>query len=147
MPCGLPVVAGWVIGALRLINLWSFRISVRDIPDMMDVHELEIAGAVSTGAGLLFGLNAPTSPDPAHDARAAAVRADSCTALFDSQTDQCLPIAFFSDFNCPNCRGLDAILLDYDAAIPGTICIIRHELPLLGAASTIASQGVLAADR
>lgn len=37
-------------------------------------------------------------------------------------------------------------MLEYDAANPGTIRIIRHELPLLGAASTIASQAVLAAD-
>ena len=143
----LLAVAGWVIGAPRLVNLWSSRMIFRDIPDLMPFRELETAGAVSTGAGLLVGLDAPATPDPERDARIAAVRTDPCTALFGSQTDQRLPIAFFSDFNCPNCRVLDAILLDYDAANPGAIRIIRHELPLLGAASTIASQAVLAADR
>ena len=75
------------------------------------------------------------------------MRADPCAALFGKHIGQRLPIAFFSDYNCPNCRVLDAILLDHDAANPGTIRIIRHELPLLGAASRIASQAVLAAGR
>lgn len=108
---------------------------------------METSGALLTGAGLLAGLDAPAAPDPARDAPIAAVHADPCAALFGPQTDPHLPIAFFSDFNCPNGRVLEAILLDYDAAHPNTIRIIRHELPLLGAASTVASQAVLAADR
>lgn len=143
----LLAVAGWVVGAPRLANLWSSRLAFRDMPGLTPFRELETAGALSTGAGQLVGLEGATPPDAAQDARIAAVRADPCKALFGQQTDSRLPIAFFSDFNCPNCRVLDAILLDYDAANPGTIRIIRHELPLLGAASTIASQAVLAADR
>lgn len=145
MAGGLVAVAGWVLGAPRLATLWSSRMTYQDIPDLMPFQRLEAAGAISTGAGLLSGLEAPAAPDLPRDARLAAVRADPCTALFGSQTDQRLPIAFFSDYNCPNCRVLDAILLDYDAANPGTIRIIRHELPLLGATSIVASQAVLAA--
>ena len=74
------------------------------------------------------------------------VRANPCAALFGLQNDPRLPVAFFSDFNCPNCRILNAILTAYDAKNPGTIRIIHHELPLLGAASTVASKAVLAAD-
>lgn len=116
----------------------------RDIPDLLPFRELQTRGAVSTGSALLVGFDPPARQDPA---RVAAVRADPCAALFGKHTGQRLPIAFFSDYNCPNCRVLDAILLEHDAANPGTIRIIRHELPLPGAASTIASQAVLAADR
>jgi protein-disulfide isomerase len=142
----LLAVTGWVIGAPRLASLWPARLAYRDLPGLAPFRELEAAGALSTGAGLLVGLDGAAPADAAQDARIAAVRADPCAALFGRQTDQRLPIAFFSDFNCPNCRVLDAILLDYDAANAGTLRIIRHELPLLGAASSIASQAVLAAD-
>ncbi len=136
-----------MIGAPRLASLWHTRLTCRNLPGLSPCRELETAGALSTGAGLRVGLDGAAPSDAAEDARIAAVRADPCAALFGTQTDSRLPIAFFSDFNCPNCRVLDAILLDYDAANPGTIRIIRHELPLLGAASTIASEAVLAADR
>ena len=142
----LLAITGWVIGAPRLASLWPTRLTYRDLPGLSPFRQLETAGALSTGAGLLVGLDGAAPADAAEDAHIAAVRADPCAALFGTQTDSRLPIAFFSDFNCPNCRVLDAILLDYDAANPGTLRIIRHELPLLGAASTIASQAVLAAD-
>ena len=143
----LLAIPAWVIGAPRLASLWPARLGFRDLPGLSPFRELETAGALSNGAGLLVGLDGTAPPDAAQDARIAAVRVDPCTALFGPQTDQRLPIAFFSDFNCPNCRVLDAILVAYVTANPGTIRIIRHELPLLGAASTIASQAVLAADR
>ena len=143
---GLLAVTVWVIAAPRLTSIWPSRLTYRDLPRLTPFRALETAGALSTSAGLLVGLEPATSPDAAQEARIAAVRADLCAALFGPQTDTRLPVAFFSDFNCPNCRVLDAILLDYDAANPGTLRIIRHELPLLGAASTIASQAVLAAD-
>ena len=138
-------IAGWVIGAPRLNSLRPARLTYRDLPGLPPFRTLDTAGALSTGAGLLVGIDG-AAPDAAQTARMAAVRADPCTALFGPKTDARLPIAFFSDFNCPNCRVLDAILVAYDTANPGTIRIIRHELPLLGPASTIASQAVLAAD-
>ena len=147
MASGPVAVTVWVVGAPRLASLWPSRLTYNDLPGLSPFRDLETTGALSSGAGLLVGLDAAAAPDPAQEARIAAVRADPCAALFGQQSDKRLPIAFFSDFNCPNCRVLDAILLDFDAANPGTIRIIRHELPLLGAASTIASQAVLAADR
>jgi protein-disulfide isomerase len=142
---GALAALGWVIGAPRLAGLWPSRLTYRDLPGLSPFRMLESSGALS-GAGLLAGLEAP-APDPAQDARIAAVRANPCTALFGPQDDGRLPIAFFSDFNCPNCKVLDAILLDQTASRPDEIRIIRHELPLLGAASTVASLAVLAADR
>ena len=143
---GLLAITGWVVGAPDLVRLWPVRLTYRDLPGLTPFRALATAGPLSTATNLLVGLEAAAPPDAAQTARIAAVRADPCTALFGPQMDQRLPIAFFSDFNCPNCRVLDAILVAYDTTNPGTIRIIRHELPLLGAASTIASQAVLAAD-
>lgn len=74
------------------------------------------------------------------------VRADPCAALFGEATaDGALPIATFSDFNCPYCRVLEGDLAGVLAADPG-LRLVRHELPLLGAASASAARAVLAAD-
>ncbi len=145
MTGGLLAIVGWVVGVPRLANLWPSNLLYRDIPDLPPFRELETAGQVSAAGGMLVGLDQPATPDPAQLARIATARANPCAALFGPQTDPRLPVAIFTDFNCPNCRVLEAILHDYDAANPDTIRIIRHELPLLGAASTIASQAVLAA--
>ena len=118
-----------------------------DIPGLTPFRELTTAGSLSTASGLLTGLGAPAPADTTQQARIAAVRADPCSALFGPQADPRLPIAFFSDFNCPNCRVLEAILTRYDAENPDTIRIIHHELPMLGADSVTASKAVLAADR
>ena len=147
MAGGAIAVTGWVIAAPRLAGVWSSRLTYRDMPGLSPFRTLETTGNLSAANGMLLGIDGSRPPDPARAAQIAAVRADPCTALFGKQDDTRLPIAFFSDFNCPNCRVLDAILTEYDAENRGIIRVIRHELPLLGAASTIASKAVLAADR
>ncbi len=130
-----------------MASLWPTKLGYKDIAGLSPFRELTTAGTLSTANALLTGLDGPTPADPAQQARIAAVRADPCNALFGPPTDPRLPIAFFSDFNCPNCRVLEAVLTRYDADSPGTIRIIHHELPLLGADSVTASKAVLAADR
>ncbi len=144
---GTLAVAAWVVGIPRLASLWPAQLHYTDIAGLAPFRELTTAGTLSTVSGLLTGLDGPASADPAQQARIAGVRADPCNALFVPLGDTRLPIAFFSDFNCPNCRVLEAILIRYDAENPGTIRIIHHELPLLGADSVTASKAVLAADR
>jgi protein-disulfide isomerase len=95
---------------------------------------------------LLTGLDASKVAPASVQELMAEVVADPCDALFGTEADPRLAVAFFSDFNCPNCRALNAALVDYDAKHPGTIRIVHHELPLLGTASTVASKAVLAAD-
>jgi protein-disulfide isomerase len=143
---GMAVVTGWVIGAPHLSSLWRPRLTFRDLPGLAPFRELETSGGISSGAGLLAGLDAPTPPDPAQQERIAAVLAAPCAALFGDMADPRLPIAFFSDFNCPNCLLLNATLEEFLAARPDDLRIVRHQLPLLGAASTVASQAALAAD-
>ncbi len=144
---GMFAVAAWVAGAPRLASLWPTQLGYGDIAGLAPFRELTTAGTLSTANGLLTGLDGPAPADPTQQARVAAVRANPCKALFGLQTDPRLPIAFFSDFNCPNCRVLEANLTRYDAENPDTIRIIHHELPLLGADSVTASKAVLAADR
>ena len=146
LAAGVAAIAGWVIGAPHLSKLGQPRLVFRDLPGLAPFRKLEMQGGLSSGAGILLGLDAPAPPDPAQQARIAAVRADPCRALFGAGADPRLPIAFFSDFNCPNCEALNATLDAALAARPDDLRIIRHQLPLLGAASTIASQAVLAAD-
>ncbi len=143
---GMAAVTGWVVGAPHLSSLWRPRLTFRDLPGLAPFRELETSGGISSGAGLLAGLDAPQPPDALQEARIAQVRADPCTALFGDLADPRLPIAFFSDFNCPNCLLLNATLEEFLAARPDDLRIIRHQLPLLGQASTIASQAALAAD-
>jgi protein-disulfide isomerase len=126
---------------------WPSRLTFRDLPGLAPFRVLQSTSGLSSGSSPLAGLDAPAPPDPQQDARIAAVRANPCGALFGPLTDTRLPIAFFSDFNCPNCKALGEILQDIAASYPDQLRIIRHELPLLGAASTLASQAVLAADR
>jgi predicted DsbA family dithiol-disulfide isomerase len=140
-------VAGWILGAPRLLTFWSSQLTFRELPGLAPFRALQTTGGLSAGAGIWAGLDAPAAADPKQDAWVAWVRADPCGALFGPLTDGRLPIAFFSDFNCPNCKGLDAILQDLVATRPDDLRIIRHELPLLGTASTVASQAVLAAER
>jgi protein-disulfide isomerase len=119
------------------------------MPGLAPFRALQTTGGLSAGAGagVWAGLDVSAAPESRQDAWVAAVRADPCNALFGPPTDARLPIAVFSDFNCPNCKVLDAILQDLVAIRPDELRIIRHELPLLGAASTVASRAVLAAER
>ena len=143
---GAGLVAAWIIGAPRLLVSGGSSLTFRDLPDLAPFRMLEASGTVSGAGSLLTGLDA-SKPAPASEQELRAeVAANPCAALFGTKADPRLPVAFFSDFNCPNCRVLNAALADYDAKHPGTLRIIRHELPLLGAASTIASKAVLAAD-
>lgn len=138
----------WTMGVPWLLARFGSNLTFRDMPGLAPFRMLEASGSVSTsGTGtLLAGLDGAKKASVSQQELMAEVTADPCAALFGTSPDPRLPVAFFSDFNCPNCRVLDAELLDYDRKNPGTIRIIRHELPLLGAASTVASEAVLAAE-
>lgn len=146
LAAGGVLVVAWVVGAPRLGRLWPSPLTFRDLPGLAPFRELETSGAVSSGAAMLVGLDGPGPVDPLQEARIAQVRANPCAALFGPMDDARLPIAFFSDFNCPNCEALNATLEAAIAARPEALRLVRHQLPLLGQASTVASQAVLAAD-
>ena len=91
-------------------------------------------GSVSAGQSpALIGLDPP-------EADRAPPPADLCAALFDDPADTALPVAFFTDHYCPNCRSLARTLEAQDG-----ISLTLHELPVLGPGSVTAARAALAA--
>ena len=62
-----------------------------------------------------------------------------CPSLYGSHSGT---IAVFTDFFCPNCRRLEAMLAAYDPKLT----LVWHQLPLLGPNSTLVARAMLAAD-
>lgn len=141
------LLLGGAIFAAAGVSVARWRdaaLDYREMEGLPPFRQLVSDGAISTASLALAGLQGEAAPDVA--ARAVEVRAHPCAALFGGAgTDGGLPIAYFSDFNCPYCRVLEDDLADVLAADPG-LRLVRHELPLLGAASASAARAVLAAD-
>lgn len=100
------------------------------------------AGAMTGGDPLFFGLG--DQPENAVPAKPSNL----CAALFkaSSWSADPLPIAVFSDVNCPYCRVLEKTLIDLRQD-GEPVRLIWHELPLLGPSSVRAARAVLAAKR
>lgn len=97
-------------------------------------------GPVSGGADPFFGL------DGAVGAPATSRGGSPCQDLFGSAgwSPDTVPVAVFSDFNCPYCKVLEQRLIDLrDAGTP--IRLIWHEMPLLGPSSMRYAQAATAA--
>lgn len=97
-------------------------------------------GSLSGGVDPFFGLDVTEGPAPLHEEK------PLCQALFgaDGLRPDTLPVAIFSDFNCPYCKELEQRLIDLRDS--GTaIRLIWHEMPLLGPSSERYARAVLAA--
>ena len=101
-------------------------------------------GAVSSVNVALIGLESrlpePANPDTVPPG-------NPCQALFGpgGWTADRVPVAIFSDFNCPYCKTLDARLIALrDDGAP--IRLVWHEMPLLGQGSYRAAKAVIAAE-
>ena len=92
------------------------------------------AGTASVGAAVFAGLEPPPP--------AALPAGDLCPLLFREQADDAVPVAYFTDHYCPNCRTMAEVLAEQ-----GGIALTRHELPLLGSGSVVAARAALAAER
>ena len=103
-------------------------------------------GDSSSGFNLFMGLD--DAPDPAMAATVARIEGRICETLYGSETEPgVVPMASFSDYNCPYCRALTIRLSKIEAASAGGVRIAWHELPLLGEASMVAARAALAAKR
>ena len=71
-----------------------------------------------------------------------------CRALFGQAAFESgvVPIAFFSDYNCPNCELVSEDLLAMEAEAGG-IHLRRHEWPVLGQSSEISARAAIAAGK
>ncbi|MGB3556825.1 MAG: DsbA family protein [Jannaschia sp.] len=147
LAAGAVAIVGWVKGAPHLLSLGKPDLAFEDLPDLAPFRRLANTGPATTGIAMFAGLD-PADPVSADEARLLkAVRSDPCTAFFGPARPGPVPVAVFSDFACPICRVMDARILDLQARAPDSFRVIRHQLPLLGDASKIASRAVLAADR
>ena len=116
-------------------------------------------GPVSRRGDFLIGIAPPPGEEGADPAaRAAAETAaraerevllrDPCAALFDPPPPPgIVPIAFFTDYNCPYCRVMTGVLSRLEADPGAGVKIYRHELAILGEASEMAARGAIAARR
>ena len=70
---------------------------------------------------------------------------DICEALFGAVPDGKVPVASFSDYNCPFCKVLTKRLVALEGGLD--LAIRWHELPILSPGSVEAARGALAAAR
>ncbi|PWJ15830.1 DsbA family protein [Jannaschia seohaensis] len=103
------------------------------------------AGETSGIAQPFIGLEAPGAADS--PLPPAELRANLCGSLFGGPSPAgAVPIAAFSDYNCPFCRVLTERLSDLQARSESGVRVTWHEWPRLGTASVAAARAALAAD-
>lgn len=128
--------------AVWAANRWLNRVPQPDfepVPGLPGFRRMR-AGPVTGGAlDPFLGLDAPRKPAPRIPDEAV------CRALFRETRADAVPVAFFTDYNCPYCRRLSGEL--QTRAAEGRITITWHELPLLGERSETAARAALAAGR
>ena len=107
--------------------------------------------AGETTAGAFDPFAGIRSTDPAETAppALAAIERDVCTALFEgwSPGSGTVPVASFSDYNCPICRVTIRRIAQTEQVQDGTAEVTWHELPILGETSVLAAKAALAANR
>ena len=105
-------------------------------------------GQTSAGAFDPFaGLSGTGKARP--ESSAVRVEDTLCAALFESWSGDAgvVPIASFSDYNCPICRVTTRKLAGLREVARGAAEVTWHELPILGETSLLAARAALAADR
>jgi protein-disulfide isomerase len=148
---GVLLAAAWAKGVPSLALLGAPDPTFRDLPDLPPFRALVSDGAMSAGmdaAGpaLLTGLPGAAPVNPALSDLRQRVRDDPWIALYGTAQSPAVPVAVFSDVRCPNCRVMETRLSEVVAADPAGVRIVRHELPVFGAASVTAARALLAAD-
>ena len=145
-----------LLGAGALLVAGAVRFTGREAPLDFELDPVlpgfrhMAGGGASRAAGARFdplvGISAP--PDPAGEALRTAVRGDPCRALFGGPpAPGTVPVASFSDYNCPYCRVTTERLATIEARSGGAVDVRWHELPLLGEGSQTAARAALAAAR
>lgn len=143
---GAAAIFLWVRYLPQLPALFAPAPGYAPIPGLAPFRSLTSQGPVTSQSGALVGVEAPGAPQ-GWQAWIPRVQADPCRYLFRGAggSGGSVPVAFFTDYQCPNCRILEAELDAYGGAHPGALTLIRHELPLLGPRSVLAARARLAA--
>ncbi len=138
--------AGLKFGVPAVSNLFAEDFDFEPIGKPAGFRKIT-GGGSTAGFDPFFGLD--DGSDAAMQALVADVEQRVCDALYGdlSGVADVVPLASFSDYNCPFCRVLTQRLAKMEAAANGRLRIAWHELPLLGEASMTAAKGALAAKR
>lgn len=137
----------WVKGVPLLLSSGDTDLEFEILDDLEPFRRLLGSGRSTLAGGAFFvGLDTPEPLSPDDQLLLRIVRDDPCAAFFGGPQTGPVPVAMFSDFRCPICQTMNERLAELQAQAPDSFRIIRHELPLLGAASLTASKAVLAAD-
>lgn len=146
---GLTLVGGYAAlryGAPAVSNLFADDFEFEPVAKPLGFRRIT-GGESTSGFDPFFGIDG--GPDEEMQAVVSRVETRVCETLFGdlSKKSNTVPIASFSDYNCPFCRVLTQRLAKMEAESDGHLSIAWHELPLLGDASMIAAKGALAAKR
>lgn len=133
-------------GAPAVANLFATEFDFEPLAKPAGFRRIT-GGDSTAGFDPFFGLD--DGSDAAKEALIADVETRVCETLYGdlARGEGVVPLASFSDYNCPFCRVLTQRLAKMEAASTGGLRIAWHELPLLGEASMTAAKGALAAKR
>lgn len=144
---GAFAVFAWVKGAPHLLSLGEPDMEFQLIEGLDPFRRIVGLGTVTTDASVFAGIDTPVPSTPEDEQVLRMVRGDPCVAFFGPPQTGPVPIAMFSDFACPICKLMNKRLAEIQANAPDSFRLVRHELPLLGIASSTASRAVLAGER
>lgn len=147
LAAGLLTLVGWVQFAPDLLSFRSDDFVFEDIPDLAPFRWLSVDGVTTSGGAMFAGLETRAPLTAEQERLDQRVKADPCTAFYGPAQDGPVPVAVFSDFACPNCRVMETRLVELETDAPDSFRIVRHQLPILGVDSAVASRAVLAAEK
>lgn len=133
-------------GASWLLDRATDDLGFIPVDDPPGYRRLSLVGS-TTGAFVPFAGIATPGEIAATDE--VIPEADFCSALFGRPSFQpgVVPIAFFSDYNCPNCELLAEDLTALEVEAGDGIHFHRHEWPILGEPSETSARAAIAAGR
>ncbi|MBK0327447.1 DsbA family protein [Rhodobacteraceae bacterium F11138] len=120
-------------------------LDLEPIPGLPGFRRLR-TGSVSGGTGGNFILTGLTPADPQQAELRQQAAANPCRAAFGSRgwPGGTVPVAVFTDYNCPYCPVLSRLVLDLIAS-DAPIAVRWHDLPILGPRSRAAARAAVAA--
>lgn len=147
------IVAAVAVGAVALVRggSWVLDRAAGDlgfipVDDPPGFRRLSLIGSTSAAFDPFAGVAVPGKVAVRNDA---IPEEEFCSALFGQTSFQpgVVPVAFFSDYNCPNCEVLSEDPIAIEAEADGELHLRRHEWPILGASSETSARAAIAAGR
>ena len=140
------VLALALFAAQNLPRLIPTKFEFEDIPTMPGYRML-VSGEVSGSINPFVGLDDPDTQVPARIR--SLVAANTCAAHTDTPVNEApghaVPISYFTDVQCPNCRILSGTLSDLVHRTEMPIQLTLREFPVFGEWSEMAAAASLAA--